>query len=94
MLPLSYVHALLSRTNTQHVDFGAWPGEPTNELWWTEFDQFLIATHGEENGFYRKILPQIRATTAACFGAVQPQLGNHRRPPGSYVSFQVRAAAP
>jgi hypothetical protein len=33
-------------------------------------------------------------TSLTCFGAVQPQLGNHRRPPGSYVSFQVRGAAP
>lgn len=84
-----FVHLTNHCIQTKHADFGAWPGEPTNELWWGEFDRFLIENHGAEYGFYRRILPQIRATTATCFGTVHGKVGNHRRAKGSYVAFQL-----
>lgn len=34
--------------------------EPTNEMWWADFDRYLVETYGPEKGFYKCILPQMQ----------------------------------
>ena len=42
----------------KHERFGEF--EPTNEMWWQDFDRYLIGKYGEEKSFYKTLYPQIR----------------------------------
>ena len=34
--------------------------QPTNEMWWADFDKYLVETYGADKGFYSCIYPQMR----------------------------------
>jgi hypothetical protein len=42
----------------KHPKFGEF--EPTNEMWWQDFDRYLIRKFGKEKSFYKILYPQIR----------------------------------
>lgn len=70
---------------TQHPDYGK--VEATNEMWFRDFDDFLVATYGEEKGFYRVIYPQIREIVRHSLLAVREQLENS--PTASFEAFHL-----
>ena len=59
---------------TQHPDYGKI--EATNEMWFRDFDDFLVATYGPEKSFYTAIYPQIQDIVRHSLLAVKDQMEN------------------
>jgi hypothetical protein len=69
----------------EHPDYGQ--HEPTNEMWWADFDEWLRAEHGEEHGFFCEILPQIRTCVVHTLLAGRDFMENAETVP--YQSFHL-----
>ena len=70
---------------TQHPDYGK--VEATNEMWFRDFDDYLVATYGAEKSFYKAIYPQIRDIVRHSLLAVREQLENS--PTASFEAFHL-----
>ena len=70
---------------TQHPDYGK--VEATNEMWFRDFDDYLVETYGPEKSFYTTIYPQIRDIVRHSLLAVKDQMENS--PTASFESFHL-----
>lgn len=85
---LSDVHAHLSNhcIAETHADFGKY--EPTNELWYDQFEAILLEMTGGDVSFGHDIMPQIHAIIRHTLLAVKHRLRNDAAG-GSYRAFNV-----
>eukprot|EP00501_MAST-03F_sp_TOSAG23-6_P001624 GSMAST32.ASY1.ANO1.1691.1 assembled CDS len=56
-------------------------------MWWADFDNWMIATHGKTNSFYTKIYPQIKAIVVHTLLAARNMMENAEFV--SYSSFHL-----
>jgi len=84
---ISNTHAHLSNhcLAVDHPDYGKY--EPTNELWYSQFDAWLQKTRGKR--FEEAILPQIRFITVHTLLAAKEELENADPQRDGCVSFQL-----
>ena len=84
---ISNTHAHLSNhcLAVDHPDYGKY--EPTNELWYSQFDAWLQKTRGKR--FEEAILPQIRHITVHTLLAAKEELENADPQRDGCVSFQL-----
>ena len=84
---ISNTHAHLSNhcLAVDHPDYGKY--EPTNELWYSQFDAWLQKTRGKR--FEEAILPQIRHITVHTLLAAKEELENADPQRDACVSFQL-----
>ena len=84
---ISNTHAHLSNhcLAVDHPDYGKY--EPTNELWYSQFDAWLQKTRGKR--FDEAILPQIRHITVHTLLAAKEELENADPQRDGCVSFQL-----
>tara|TARA_B110000208_G_scaffold188873_1_gene249334 strand:- start:1695 stop:3200 length:1506 start_codon:yes stop_codon:yes gene_type:complete len=80
-----FVHLSNHCIQTECPEYGQY--ESTNEMWWQDFDTYLVETYGAENGFYAKILPQIEAIVVTSLLAVRSRMENSEL--ANHESFQL-----
>ena len=88
LVDLSDIHAHLSNhcIAETHPDYGKY--EPTNELWYDEFEEILLEMTDGRVSFGRDLIPQIHAIIRHTLLAVKERLqGSDDR--GGYRSFNV-----
>jgi len=67
-----YTHLSNHCIAVNHPDYGKY--EPTNELWFSQYDEYLLETTGSKVGFYRDILPTIKDVIAQTLEAARPRM--------------------
>eukprot|EP00941_MAST-03F_sp_MAST-3F-sp1_P004643 g4643.t1 len=65
-----YAHLSNHCIAKEHPEYGKF--EPTNEMWFTDFDDFLREEYGNGVGFWTTIYPQIRTLVLHTARAVRP----------------------
>ena len=80
-----FVHLSNHCIQTQSDSYGEY--EATNEMWWQDFDRYLIDTYGSGNGFYAKVLPQIEEIVVTSLLAVRSRMENSEL--ANHESFQL-----
>jgi tubulin--tyrosine ligase len=88
VMDLSDIHAHLSNhcIAETHPDYGKY--EPTNELWYDQFEEILLEMTGGEVSFARDLMPQIHDIIRHSLLAVKDRLQGSESS-GGYNSFNV-----